>query len=205
MIQDSTTTTTSSQGMPQKYRGYSLKILEVLSSSGGLTTGEIAMKTGIDVFEVYKACRRMYGRGAIDKKERWGWQILPYGNLIIAVSTTTTTAVRMNIPQTYHEHTMNIPSNSRQIDLRSFTAREDMDEPERVVVEALVAHYERTGVKYRLFTDPFEFATELDMAIQDVMPALRKLKEEGCVYFLRDPLGWKVGLKKDFVERMQHV
>jgi len=73
------------------------------------------------------------------------------------------------------------------------------------VVVVLKEHYERTNVKYRLFKDEYELADAMDIAIPEVLPTLRHLKEEGCIYFLRESLGWKVGLMKGFVERMQHV
>lgn len=83
--------------------------------------------------------------------------------------------------------------------------REDMDETDRVVVGVLVSHYERTGIKFRHFEDHYEIGRIMGIAAQDVIPTLRHLRDEGCLYFRRDDLGWKVGLLKDFVWRLENV
>jgi len=80
-----------------------------------------------------------------------------------------------------------------------------MDETDRVVVGVLVSHYERTGLKFRHFDDEYEIAREMGIASQDVKPTLRHLRDEGCIYFRREALGWKLGLMKDFVWRLQNI
>lgn len=201
----STTTTTDQKFSPQKYRGHTLEILSVLSDFGGLTTREIADKVGLSCRVVWGYCKRGYRRGIIERKERWGWCASPLGNLVLSLTTTTTTAVNTKSTQGKHKVNTKSTQTPRQLNLATFTSRSDLTEPDRSVVVVLADHFERTGIKYRLFKDEFELADAMDIAVQEVAPTLRHLREEGCIYFRREPLGWKVGLMKGFVERLQHV
>ena len=125
--------------------------------------------------------------------------------LVLSISTTTTTTPNTNRTQTEHNPNTTRTQESRQLDLAAFTSRSDVTDPDRSVVVELASHYERTGVKFRLFQDEYELAGAMNIAVQEVLPTLRHLREEGCIYFRREDLGWKVGLMKGFVERMQHV
>src|SRR5450756_212818 len=204
MILESTTTTTGQKFSPQKYRGHTLEILGVLSECGGVTTREISDKTGISPRVVYQYCLRGYHRGILERKEGWGWSASPLGMLVLSLTTTTTTTANTKLTQPLHNPNTTLTQNPRQLNLAAFTSRSDVTEPDRSVVVELTGHYERTGVKYRLFKDEYELAEAMHIAVQEVLPTLRHLREEGCVYFRRDPLGWKVGLMKDFVWRLQN-
>lgn len=199
-----TTTTTVQKFSPQKYRGHTIEILGVLSDFGGLTTREIADKTGISVKDVWIYCRRGYLRGIIERNESWGWCASPLGNLVLSLVSTTTTTTYTTTTQQLHKDDTKTTQSPRQLNLATFTSREDITESDRSVVVVLTGHYERTDVKYRLFQDEYEVADAMDIAVQDVLPTLRHLREEGCIYFRRDSLGWKIGLMKGFVERMQY-
>jgi hypothetical protein len=205
MILDSTPTTTGQKFSPQKYRGHTLEILGVLSECGGLTTREISNRTGLNIDAVYFVCRRGYHRGIIEKTERWGWSASPLGMLVLSITTTTTTTPDTNLTQTLHKPDTNLTPKVRQLNLSAFTGREDMDETDRVVVGVLASHYERTGLKFRHFADHYEIGRVMGIAAQDVTPTLRHLRDEGCIYFRREALGWKLGLMKDFVWRLQNV
>lgn len=205
MSQTCTTTTTDRKFSPQKYRGHTLEILGVLSEFGGLTTSEIANKTGISQRVIYQYCLRGYHRGILERKEHWGWSVSPFGLLVLSLTTTTTTTANTKLTQTLHKANTKLTQTSRQLDLTAFTSREDLTDPDRSVVVELTDHYERTGVKFRLFKDEYDLAEAMKIAVQDVLPTLRHLREEGCIYFRREALGWKIGLMKNFVERMQYI
>jgi hypothetical protein len=205
-MQHSTTTTTRTrQFSPQKYRGHTLEILGVLSELGGLTTREIADRTGISCRVVWGYCKRGYDCGIFHRKENWGWCASPSGMLVLSILTTTTTTVNTKSTQSQHKVNTRSTQPPRQLNLATFTSSKDFEESDRNVVVVLAEHYERTGVKYRLFQDEYEIAESMHIAVQDVKPTLRHLREEGCIYFRREALGWKIGLMKGFVERMQHV
>jgi predicted transcriptional regulator len=205
VILDSTPTTTGQKFSPQKYRGHTLEILGVLSECGGLTTCEIADKTGLKPNDVWQYCRRGFSSGIIERKERWGWSVSPLGLLILSIKTTTTTTNDTTTTQQRHKHDTNTTPKVQQLNLSAFTGREDMDETDRVVVGVLVSHYERTGKVFRHFDDEYEIGRVMGIASQDVKHTLRHLRDEGCIYFRREALGWKLGLMKDFVWRLQNV
>jgi transcription initiation factor IIE alpha subunit len=205
MIQASTTTTTDPKFSPQKYRGHTLEILGVLSEFGGLTTREISNKTGLDTHVVRVYCSRGYRQGILDRKERWGWSASPSGMLVLSINTTTTTTSNTTATQQQHNSNTKAAQPLRQLSLAAFTSREDITETDQKVVVELTGHYERTGVKYRLFKDEYELAEAMKIPVVDVLPTLRHLREEGCIYFRRDSLGWKIGLMKLFVWRLQNA
>lgn len=205
MIQSTTTTPTDQKFSPQKYRGHTLTILGVLSEFGGLTTREISERTGISVNDVGQYCRRGYRSGIIERKERWGFSASPLGMMVLSLFSTTTTTTDTTKTQLRHKGDTKGTQKSRQLDLAAFTSREDITDPDRSVVVELAAHYERTGVKFRLFTDQYEIAEAMKISVGELLPTLRHLREEGCIYFRREDLGWKVGLMKGFVERLKNV
>lgn len=200
-----TTTTTDPKFSPQKYRGHTLEILGVLSEFGGLTTREISNKTGISCNDISHICRRAARRGIFDRKESWGWSVSPLGMLVLSVVTTTTTIRDTKGTEQGHKRDTKGTQSSRQLNLAAFTSREDITETDQKVVVELTEHYERTGVKYRLFKDEYELADAMKIPVVDVLPTLRHLREEGCIYFQRDSLGWKIGLMKAFVWRLENA
>ena len=200
-------TSTGPKFSPQKYRGHTLEILDALADCGGLTTAEIAYKTGLAMQIVYVYCRRGYQRGILERKESWGWAASPSGLHVLDVATTTTTTTtttNTNITQQQHKHNTNITQTFHQLDLSAFQQRDDMDEACLKVVGVLVAHYERTDVKYRIFQDHYEMADGLGISFVDLKPTLAHLKQERCIYLRHEHLGWRLGLLIDFVERMQY-
>ena len=193
---------------PQKYRGHTLEILDALADCGGLTTAEISHKTGIAMQIVYVYCRRGYQRGIFERKESWGWAASPSGLHVLDIATTTTTTTTTtkctkDTQQTHKGYTKDAQT-SRQLDLSAFQQRDDMDEACLKVVGVLVAQYERTGSKFMIFQDHYEIADGCGISFVDLTPTLAHLKQERCIYLRREDLGWRLGLLKAFVERMQY-
>jgi len=191
---------------PCKFRGKTIEILGVLSNSGGMTTLEIADQTGIPVRIVSIYCINGEKRGVFERKERWGWKVMSFGFLILDINNNnvkTKLKESKNEVKTKLNRTLDSPKKSHQLDLSVFTNRSDITEPERVVVEVLVKHFERTGEKYRYFRDFYHFCDETGVGAVDAPPAIARLKEEGCIYTRKDEFGWKIGLKVNFVERLK--
>ncbi len=201
-----TPTPTELLSNPCKFRGKTIEILGVLFNSGGMTTREIADKTGIPARMSKVYLHRGEKKGIFERKERWGWRLTPFGFLILSINNN-----NGNTKATDREHkgntkvtpTLDSPRNSNQLNLSVFTNRSDIDEPERVVVEVLVKHYERTGEKFRYFRDFYHFCDETGVSAVDAPQAIAKLKEEGCIYTRKDEFGWKIGLKVNFVEKLK--
>ncbi|MFZ3167544.1 MAG: hypothetical protein WA130_07995 [Candidatus Methanoperedens sp.] len=201
-----TPTPTNLISNPCKFRGKTIEILGVLSNSGGMTTMEIADQTGIPVRIVSIYCINGEKRGIFERKERWGWKVTSFGFLILDINNNnvkTKLKESKNEVKTKLNRTLDSPKKSHQLDLSVFTNRSDITEPERVVVEVLVKHFERTGEKYRYFRDFYHFCDETGVGAVDAPPAIAKLKEEGCIYTRKDEFGWKIGLKVNFVERLK--
>jgi hypothetical protein len=201
-----TPTPTNSISNPCKFRGKTIEILSVLSNSGGMITREIADQTGIPVRTVGIYCRGGEKRGIFERKERWGWKATSFGFLILSINNNngkTKDKDRINEGKTKDKRTLDSPKKSHQLNLTVFTNRSDITEPERVVVGVLVQHYERTGEKYRYFRDFYHFCDETGVGAVDAPAAIARLKEEGCIYTRKDEFGWKIGLKVNFVERLE--
>ncbi|MFB6075972.1 MAG: hypothetical protein ABEK17_02410 [Candidatus Aenigmatarchaeota archaeon] len=98
--------------------------------------------------------------------------------------------------------TVNKPTVQTAID--SFLSNSST-EYERVVVMALVKHYESTGEKYMYYRDPREFCDQMQIPIDDANVILAQLKQNGIIYIMKDKMlsMLKIGLKSHFVERLQ--
>jgi hypothetical protein len=202
-----TPTPTALLSNPCKFRGKTIEILGVLSNSGGITTREIADRTGISIKVLNVILPRGERKGIFERKELWGWKASPFGFLILSInnnnnSNTNTTQIQHKY-NTNTTRTLDSSRKSHQLNLSVFTNRSDVTEPERVVVEVLVKHYERTGQKFRYFSDFYHFCDETGVGATDAPVAIARLKEEGCIYTRKDEFGWKIGLKLDFVERLK--
>ena len=200
-----TTTPTGQKFSPQKYRGHTLEILGVLSEFGGLTTREIANKTGLSPADVWQYCKRGARRGIFDTKESWGWSASPLGMLVLSLVSTTTTTIDTKQTQNRHNIDTKPTQPLRQLSLTTFTSREDIDESDRAVVGVLVSAYEKTGQYFQFYADEYEISRIMGIAVQDVISTLRHLRNDNCIYFRRDHLGWKIGLKQGFIERLKNV
>ena len=201
-----TPTPTNFISNPCKFRGKTIEILGALSNSGGMTTREIADHTGIPVRKVWTYCNNGEKRGLFERKERWGWKVTPFGFFVLDINNNnvqTKYKQSINKVQTKYNRTLDSPKKSHQLNLSIFTSRSDIADPERVVVEVLVGHYERTGEKYRYFRDLYHFCDETEVSAVDAPTAIARLKEEGCIYTRKDEFGWKIGLKVGFVERLK--
>jgi hypothetical protein len=192
---------------PCKFRGKTIEILGILSSSGGLTAKEISDKTGIPLRQVWTYCKNGEKRGILERKERWGWQVTPFGFFVLDINNNNNVQTKYkqgtNKVQTKYKPALDSPKKSQQLNLSVYTNRSDITDPERVVVEVLVKHFERTGETYRYFRDFYHFCDETGVGAVDAPAAIARLKEEGCIYTRKDEFGWKIGLKVNFVERLK--
>jgi hypothetical protein len=206
-IASSTPTPSNFSSNPCKFRGKTIEILASLSNCGGMTTREISDHTGIPIKTVNVYCWLGEKRGVFERKERWGWKATSFGFFILSINNNND---KSNINKVLIKdkssinHLYTVPKKSHQLNLSIFTSRSDLADPERVVVGVLVEHYERTGEKYRYFSDIYHFCDETGVSAVDAPPAIARLKEEGCIYTRKDEFGWKIGLKVNFVERLKY-
>lgn len=89
----------------QKYRGYSLEILEQLEHSGGLTTRQISDAILGNARVIANTIQRLVHRCVIEKVENWGWKINRNGLKILEIfNKTTTTTTTKNVTTTTTQH-----------------------------------------------------------------------------------------------------
>lgn len=75
----------------QRYRGWSVKILERLENSGGETVRSISDATGGRCATIGRTLRRMREHNLVERVERWGWRITVTGVFLLSLSIQDTT------------------------------------------------------------------------------------------------------------------
>ena len=94
----------------QKYRGHSLRILEELENSGGMTTRQISDAILGNARVVAVTIQRLVNRCVLEKVENWGYKITVTGLKILSIfnKTTTTTTNNVNTTTTQQQHDVNM-------------------------------------------------------------------------------------------------
>jgi hypothetical protein len=95
----------------QKYRGNSLKILETLENSGGMTTRQISDAILGNARVIAVTIQRLVHRCVIEKVENWGWRINCNGLKILSIfnkKDITTNNKNVNTIQTQTQHKVNM-------------------------------------------------------------------------------------------------
>lgn len=216
LLKASTTTTVNIA----RIRGLSLEILALLYSREGAYVPDIADVLGKSRTYVRQYLHRLLKYGCVDRYDGWGWKITPLGIDIILYNdsiqynnnnTERNTSVTLplqkrNSSVTVSSHAPHTTASSRQLNLSLYSDNPDISDPERAVVVVLAEHYEQTGEKYRYYSDMYDFCEQMGISSIGVNHLIAKLKQEGVIYvmWMRDLEMWKIGLKKDFVERLQY-
>lgn len=78
----------------QRYRGWTLKILEELEHSGGMTTREISTRIENSCRRVTSTLCRMANQGLVERVERWGWKITRDGIFLLSINYANTTTTQ---------------------------------------------------------------------------------------------------------------
>src|SRR5450759_3588816 len=102
----------------QKYRGNSLRILEELEHSGGLTTRQISDAILGNARVIAVTIQRLVYRCVIEKVENWGWRINCNGLKILSIfnkKDITTNNKNVNTIQTQTQHKVNMKKDEKPI------------------------------------------------------------------------------------------
>lgn len=81
----------------QRYRGWTMRILEELEHSGGLSTRAISDAIGYKCVYTGNLLRRMLNITLVERVERWGWRITRDGIFLLSLNYACTT-------HTHHTH-----------------------------------------------------------------------------------------------------
>lgn len=181
-----------------RYRGWTIKILEELEHSGGLTVAQIADKLNHRRQDIRRYCYRLFNSGCIEPVKRWGYKITPHGQLLLTIQTEdtnrTTTGHKQDRKRTLHQHTLAPYSNSEYSD------------PELALTNLLISHYEKTGQLF-IYLEYSNQLCELVGFPQDVVKSARmKLRQNGVAYlwFDKTEQAWQFRLFKPFLEMLKH-
>lgn len=85
----------------QRYRGWTIKILEELEHSGGMTTRAISDRTGCNCKLATTNLCRMLKQDLVERVDRWGWRITVTGYFLLSLSLNHTTTTQ----QPHNNHT----------------------------------------------------------------------------------------------------
>ncbi len=106
----------------QKYRGYSLKILEQLENSGGMTTRAISDAILGNARVISVTIQRLVRRCVIDRVENWGWKININGLKVLSIfnkKNITTNNNNNNTTTTQQQHDVNMKDDKKAEEQKS--------------------------------------------------------------------------------------
>ena len=200
-------TTTSSQALC-RVRGFTVDLLIALKQ-GPLRTSELCQKTGKYHQFVNRYLLNMRTYGVIEKITSF-WRLTDLGiDFVCYFDRVRSTSV---VVRNLEERKKKEERNSEETLLREveFQSRFDLwlqenplSDVEKVVVDALIEHYQKTGSKFILVDTKYELAERLNQNPESLIEALRHLYQDHVAYLFRHGLGWKVGLYRAFVEGLE--
>lgn len=181
----------------QRFRGWTIRILEELEHSGGMTVAQLAERLDHRRADVREYCARMRRIGAVEYAEKWGYKITPDGVFLLSIQASNT-----NATTTQHKH--NTTTTLRQLTLAPFSDPQ-YSEPELAVTNLLLSHYTRTGEKFIFVKDQLDICERLNIPPDIFSAALRKLRQDGICYLWRDREygAYQLRLKPAFLERLK--
>jgi hypothetical protein len=176
-----------------------------------LTSYEIGLKTQKRTNYVNAYLFRLRKYGLTDKND-YSWFLTEEGVRISSLlkfaindyikiyytNNTTTT-------QQQHNNNTKVQKKAFQVSIQAWLRETCPAEAEKVVVDTLVAHFNKTGSKFLLFKDHYAMSDMLNINVNEIGDVLAKLRQENIIYLMRDPTSgmWKLGLKKAFLEALK--
>jgi hypothetical protein len=217
-------TTTASQPLA-RVRGFTVDLLYALKE-GPLRTHALCKKAEKEHQYVETYLNRMQNYGLVMKNDAF-WNLTALGedftvylereddftqidrqtNKQNKQTTTTTTTIqhleyRKNTDRKHLADTI-----LRKVEFQSrfdlWLHENPLSDVEKVVVDTLIEHYQKTRSKFILVDTKYELAERLNQNPEDVILALRNLYADHVAYTFRHGLGWKIGLYQAFVESLE--
>ena len=203
----STTTT------PTIYRGFALELLNILKD-GSYDVSDLREITGKYRQYLNQYLYRLRNAGYVTKNGQF-WKITEEG--ISFINKKNKVYKNHNIHMDTKENKRKINRNKtennlslikpKQISLSLYLKKFSLSDVEKVVVEYLVDHYNKTGSKFIYIQDIYELAEKLDVNPAMLQEAITNLKQDRIVWLYRDRVyrRWKLGLYKAFVEILKKL
>ena len=230
MFEDSIISTTSTTTF-SKVRGFTVTLLYTLEGKG-LRTCEVAELTGKTGAYVSSYLHRLWKYG-LAEKEGFFWKLTSKGVSllkyfreyeksreeekkkiynIIYKSKQITTDNNRNITDDNRSITVERPKKTLQTSFEIWLKNyhRSLDDAEKVVVEVLLDHYNKTGSKYLLFNLPslvYDFADKFKIHPSQVKQVMMNLKQDRIVYDykLKSHNALKVGLYTEFLKKLEFI
>lgn len=181
----------------QRFRGWTIRILEQLEHSGGMSVLGLADRLFHRKADIGRYCRRLYKIGCIEPVEGWGWKITSTGIFLLSIYIKDTN-------RTTTGHKADTTRTLRQLTLAPFSDSQ-YSEPELAVTNLLLSHYNATGEKFIFIKDQLEICERLNFPPDILAAALRTLRQDGICYLWRDREygAYQLRLKPAFLERLK--
>jgi len=200
-------TTTSSQALA-RVRGFTEDLLHALKH-GGLRTRDICEKTQKPNRYVSRYLWNMQKYGLVMKNASF-WNLTVLGQDFVCYlereKSTVVEVRKLNERKKKEERNLNV-SLLQRVEFQSrfdlWLQQNPLSDVEKVVVDALIEHYQKTRSKFILVDTKYELAERLNQNPEDLILALRHLYQDRVAYLFRHGLGWKVGLYQAFVESLE--
>ena len=184
-----------------KIRGFTLDLLAILAATPSTTTS-LALETGESTRYVYRYLKNMADYGLV-RVEDYVWYVTDVGSSLLSLTKVERRKKerRKKVERKQKESAAK-PLIHGQIRMDAWLQTHSLSECEKEVVDILVAHFNKTGTPF-LYPSGHEQLGVHDPKI--LQAALQHLRQEGIIYLIRDPaLGWKLGLKKAFIEKLRY-
>ena len=207
-------TTTTSQSLA-RVRGFTVDLLQTLKT-GPLRTHALCIQTRKEHQYIETYLNRMQNYGLVMKNGSF-WNLTVLGNEFTAYLDTedslTQTNKQTNKPIQHLEYRKKTDRKHledtilRKVEFQSrfdlWLHENPLSDVEKVVVDTLIEHYQKTQSKFILVDTKYELAERLNQNPEDLIQALRNLYQDRVAYLFRHGLGWKVGLYQAFVEGLE--
>lgn len=216
-------TTTTSLALA-KVRGFTVDLLYVLKQ-GPLRTHALCKKTEKEHQYVETYLNRMQNYGLVMKNDAF-WNLTTLGEDFTVyleredefthfTHSLTQTNKQTNNTIQHLEYRKNTDRKHledtilRKVEFQSrfdlWLHENPLSDVEKVVVDSLIEHYQKTRSKFILVDTKYELAERLNQNPEDLIQALRNLYQDRVAYLFRHGLGWKVGLYQAFVEGLEKI
>ena len=219
-----TISTTTTFATVSKIRGFTVTLLYALEGKRLRTfeVAEITGKTGAYVGS-YLCNMRKYG---LVEKRGFFWELTPFGRFLLShfkEFEKTREELKKRICNIIYKSQKitkdnkrrqkitkeSVTKRSKQLSIRLWlqNSHRSYDDMEKVVVEVLLDHYNKTGSKFVYCSPPnvYAIAERFGIPPDQVDRVLMNLKQDHIVYHMKDRIhnAVKIGLYKDFVKKLE--
>jgi len=195
-----------------KVRGFTIELLFHLSE-GSRRCRDLVEITGKPHSYVWRYLKNMQKYGLVEKNGAF-WELSILGREFLShinILYINISEYRKKIERKQKDNRKKVenctPKKPKQVRISAWLSSSDLNELESKVVEVLVDHYNKTGSKFLYFRDHYEAAEFFECTPDEITKAMRKLKQDKIAYPWRDRSlnAWKIGLYKDFLERLKVI